>query len=116
MHDPANAQIILVEPNSKDGRYFAREWHGDSGKVVLDVAWINASIQHGHALLQNDGSNGYGGFGGLDGTDRSTAIVYVYDAYCTLEPRASKWVRRSDLSNMQNSLSPACGGMRAICF
>ncbi len=64
MHDPANARIILVEPFSKEGRYFVREWQAEAGKSVLDIAWATASVESGRALLQEDQ---YGGFGNLSG-------------------------------------------------
>ncbi|KLO17058.1 hypothetical protein SCHPADRAFT_187692 [Schizopora paradoxa] len=66
VHDPANARIILVEPISKEGRYFVREWQADAGKSVLDVAWAAASLERGRALMQEDQ---YGGFGNLSGEE-----------------------------------------------
>jgi len=47
--DPKEAQIILVDQDTTDGKKFIRNWGRD--KVVLHYAWAKMSIREGKALL-----------------------------------------------------------------
>ncbi|KAJ3573679.1 hypothetical protein NP233_g2283 [Leucocoprinus birnbaumii] len=53
--DPKNAQIILVDPVSWQGKEFIREWGKDQNKVVLDYHWVNSSLDASKPLLETDG-------------------------------------------------------------
>jgi hypothetical protein len=52
--DPKNAQIILVDASSWQGKEFIREWGQDQNKVVLSYAWVTASENAGRPLLADD--------------------------------------------------------------
>ncbi|KAI0778276.1 hypothetical protein BD413DRAFT_508065 [Trametes elegans] len=55
---PEEASIILVDPETTSGGQFAKEWGNEPGKVVLDVAWAQKSIERGKALLADEGWGG----------------------------------------------------------
>ncbi|KAF9455082.1 hypothetical protein P691DRAFT_716285 [Macrolepiota fuliginosa MF-IS2] len=52
--DPKNAQIILVNAESWQGKEFIREWGKDQNKVVLSYAWVTKCISVGKPLLVAD--------------------------------------------------------------
>lgn len=63
--DPKQAQVILVDSESIQGRLFIRDWGKDENKVVLEHSWVRKSIaaqrvlgetdQWGGCLTQDDG-------------------------------------------------------------
>jgi len=57
-NDPKNAQIILVDPESYQGKRFIRDWGKDADKVVLNFVWAYESIEVGQ--VYND--ERWGGF------------------------------------------------------
>ena len=57
------AQLILVDPATKPGRQFIRDWGQDVNKVVLEYIWARKSIEAGRALLLHDD---WGGCKALD--------------------------------------------------
>lgn len=52
--------MILVDPYTKEGQRFVRDWGSDPGKVVLDASWVHKCINAGRALLEDDGWAGCG--------------------------------------------------------
>ncbi|KAF8202872.1 hypothetical protein BJ912DRAFT_1101632 [Pholiota molesta] len=57
--DPRDAQVILVNPESTQGRLFVRNWGHDTDKVVLDSAWAKKCFEAQKALLEDDEYGGY---------------------------------------------------------
>ena len=57
-NDPKNAQIILVDPETYQGKRFIRDWGKDADKVVLNSVWAYKSIEAGQ--VHND--ERWGGF------------------------------------------------------
>lgn len=57
-NDPKNAQIILVDPETYQGKRFIRDWGKDADKVVLNFVWAYKSIEAGQ--VYND--ERWGGF------------------------------------------------------
>lgn len=57
--DPRIAQVILVNPESTQGRLFVRNWGHDTNKVVLDSAWAKKCFEAQKALLEDDEYGGY---------------------------------------------------------
>ncbi|KAF9457456.1 hypothetical protein BDZ94DRAFT_1326278 [Collybia nuda] len=63
--DPKQAQVILVDSDSIQGKLFIRDWGKDDNKVVLEHSWVRKSIaaqkilgevdQWGGCLTQDDG-------------------------------------------------------------
>ncbi|GLB36095.1 putative BRCT domain, a BRCA1 C-terminus domain [Lyophyllum shimeji] len=51
--DPKQAQVILVDSGSEQGRQFIRDWGKDTDKVVLEHSWVKKSIAAGHVLDQD---------------------------------------------------------------
>ncbi|KAH8120194.1 hypothetical protein DFH11DRAFT_1722036 [Phellopilus nigrolimitatus] len=99
--DVSLSRIIIVEPNSPEGRQFVRDWGADPGKIILEVAWIHRSIDAGHALLEQDA---WGGCGNLDGTPLPGDDVDADDApgpsskrISNQRPRLPSVVSRSDI-------------------
>ncbi|TDL28612.1 hypothetical protein BD410DRAFT_834679 [Rickenella mellea] len=62
-HDLSVAHIILVDPQTKEGRKSIRDWGIDPTKAVLDFSWVNKCVKAGHALLENER---WGGCGDLE--------------------------------------------------
>ncbi|KAI0361517.1 hypothetical protein OH77DRAFT_1417783 [Trametes cingulata] len=58
-HDPAEASVILVDPQTTSGGQFVQDWSSEPGKVVLDVRWVQESIKRGRAFLAHDGWGGF---------------------------------------------------------
>ncbi|KIM48258.1 hypothetical protein M413DRAFT_62764 [Hebeloma cylindrosporum] len=52
--DPKSAEIILVDPESTQGRDFIRNWGSDENKVVLDYVWVKRCIEAEKAFLKDD--------------------------------------------------------------
>ncbi|KAF5356201.1 hypothetical protein D9756_004111 [Leucocoprinus leucothites] len=52
--DPKHAQVILVDPESWQGREFIREWGKDKNKVVLNYTWVTKCINAAKPLLEED--------------------------------------------------------------
>ncbi|KAF9481002.1 hypothetical protein BDN70DRAFT_573065 [Pholiota conissans] len=57
--DPKNAQIILVNPESTQGRIFVRNWGDDENKVVLDSAWARKCFDEQKIFLEDEEYGGY---------------------------------------------------------
>ena len=55
---PKEAQVILVNSHSDQGRQFIRDWGGDTNKVVLEHSWVQASITAGKVLNEDDNWGG----------------------------------------------------------
>jgi len=53
-NDPTNAQVIIVNQDSSQGRHFIRDWGIDESKVVLHELWVKKCIEAGRALLHDD--------------------------------------------------------------
>ncbi|KAF8971379.1 hypothetical protein BDZ97DRAFT_1913867 [Flammula alnicola] len=53
-HDPKSAQVILINPESNQGRLFVRDWGNDTDKVVLDSVWVKKCVEAEKALLEDD--------------------------------------------------------------
>ncbi|KAI0335181.1 hypothetical protein GY45DRAFT_886398 [Cubamyces sp. BRFM 1775] len=64
-HSPDEATIILVDPETPSGGLFVKEWGSEPGKIVLDVLWVNKSVEAGQALLAD---KNWGGFGTTENT------------------------------------------------
>ncbi|KAI0274825.1 hypothetical protein BC834DRAFT_16393 [Gloeopeniophorella convolvens] len=58
-HSPAAASILLVNPDAEFGRKIVHDWHRDSHKVVLSYLWIQACLEDGQALLEEDDWGGH---------------------------------------------------------
>lgn len=52
--DATNAQIMLVDPSSRQGRLFIDDWGQDSNRTVLNSTWVKKSIAAGRPLLDGD--------------------------------------------------------------
>ncbi|KAK2461962.1 hypothetical protein APHAL10511_006425 [Amanita phalloides] len=52
--DPKQAQIILVDARTIEGRKFIRDWGNDVDKVVLEYGWASKSLAAGKALKATD--------------------------------------------------------------
>lgn len=57
--DANQAQVILVDPNSTEGKHYIRDWGKDENKVVLDYSWVKSSVAAGRVLNED---NNWGGF------------------------------------------------------
>ena len=55
---PKEAQVILVNTHSHQGRQFIRDWGGDTNKVVLEHSWVQTSIAAGKVLNEDDNWGG----------------------------------------------------------
>ncbi|KAF8632545.1 hypothetical protein AX15_001760 [Amanita polypyramis BW_CC] len=53
-NDPKQAQIILVDSRTYEGRKFIRDWGDDVNKVVLEYAWVSNSLAAARALKEGD--------------------------------------------------------------
>ncbi|THH11217.1 hypothetical protein EW145_g816 [Phellinidium pouzarii] len=85
--DVSLARIILVEPDSSEGRQFVRDWGLDPGKVILEVAWIQRCIDANRALLEDDG---WAGCGNLDGTPLPGDVIDEEDQDPSHSPASSR--------------------------
>ncbi|KAF8078683.1 hypothetical protein FPV67DRAFT_1466082 [Lyophyllum atratum] len=56
--DPKQAQVILVDSSSDQGRLFIRDWGNDANKVVLEHSWVKESIA-AERVLQDDRWGGH---------------------------------------------------------
>jgi len=54
LSDASNSQIMLVDPVSRQGRQFIRDWGKDNNKAVLDFAWVKKCLEAGRPLLVED--------------------------------------------------------------
>ncbi|KAF9015103.1 hypothetical protein BDQ17DRAFT_1418221 [Cyathus striatus] len=52
--DPKNAQIILVDDDTDQGRHFIRDWGRDENKVVLKHLWVEKCRGAGKVLTSQD--------------------------------------------------------------
>ena len=53
-NDPKQAQVILVDSRSFEGRNFIRDWGSDVNKVVLEHSWVAKSLEAGRALREDE--------------------------------------------------------------
>ena len=51
--DASNSQIMLVDPVSRQGRQFIREW-GKDNKAILDYVWVKKCLEAERPLLVED--------------------------------------------------------------
>lgn len=56
---PADADILLVDIQTKEGRRFAADWSSDSGKILLDCRWVLKSREVGQVLLADENWGGF---------------------------------------------------------
>ncbi|OCH96080.1 hypothetical protein OBBRIDRAFT_361688 [Obba rivulosa] len=56
---PSHAQIILVDPDSEEGRKFIADWASVPHKVVLDTIWARRSAERGQVFLADEGWGGF---------------------------------------------------------
>ncbi|KAJ8495603.1 hypothetical protein ONZ51_g1599 [Trametes cubensis] len=68
-HSPDEATIILVDPETPSGGLFVKEWGSEPGKIVLDVSWVNKSVEARQALLAD---RNWGGFNTTENTSTLT--------------------------------------------
>ncbi|KAI0825043.1 hypothetical protein BC628DRAFT_1321028 [Trametes gibbosa] len=58
-HSPAEASIILVDPQTPSGIQFIQEWGHEPGKSILDADWVQKSVERGRAFLSGDNWGGF---------------------------------------------------------
>ncbi|CDO71644.1 hypothetical protein BN946_scf184911.g115 [Trametes cinnabarina] len=58
-HSPQEASVIIVDPETPSGAQFTQDWGSEPGKVVLDVAWVQKSVERRKALLGDENWGGY---------------------------------------------------------
>ncbi|TEB35198.1 hypothetical protein FA13DRAFT_1788778 [Coprinellus micaceus] len=61
--DPKDADILLVDPESVDGKQHIRTWVAGGDKLGLHYRWIDACVKAGRMLADGDG---WGGFIAVD--------------------------------------------------
>ncbi|KAI8990522.1 hypothetical protein BD414DRAFT_483911 [Trametes punicea] len=93
-HSPEEAAVILVDPETASGTQFVQEWGSEPGKVVLDVSWVQESLERGKALLADEN---WGGFSTTPNTSGS-----VQNPLPT--PRETPPDAQAAQANMQNQI------------
>ncbi|KAH9858103.1 hypothetical protein C2E23DRAFT_163989 [Lenzites betulinus] len=58
-HSPAEASIILIDPQTPSGTQFIQEWGQEPGKAILDAAWVQKSVERGRAFLSPENWGGF---------------------------------------------------------
>jgi hypothetical protein len=54
LSDATNAQVMLVDPQTRQGRQFIRDWGQDNNKIVLSSVWVNKCLEAERPLLEED--------------------------------------------------------------
>jgi hypothetical protein len=54
LSDATNAQVMLVDPPTRQGRQFIRDWGRDNNKTVLNFAWVKRCLVAERPLLEKD--------------------------------------------------------------
>ncbi|CAA7258689.1 unnamed protein product [Cyclocybe aegerita] len=52
--DPREAQIILVDSQTAEGRQLIRDWGADANKTILEYTWVRKSVEAGKPLLGDE--------------------------------------------------------------
>ncbi|KAJ3507859.1 hypothetical protein NLJ89_g6068 [Agrocybe chaxingu] len=52
--DPRDAQIILVDSQTAEGRQLIRDWGADTNKTILEYTWVRKSVEAGKPLLGDE--------------------------------------------------------------
>jgi hypothetical protein len=54
LSDASNAQVMLVDPPTRQGRQFIRDWGKDGNKIVLSYVWVKKCLEAERPLLAED--------------------------------------------------------------